>query len=272
MPFVETQHARIFYQLHGHSGPKVLLIQGVGAIGHAWHPQTIHLSKTHQLATFDNRGIGQSTTTSPTLSIDGMAADSIALLDHLGWDSAHIAGHSMGGLIAQQIAIDYPRRVRSLALLCTVARGRDAVRMTARLLATGIRMRIGTLRSRRRAFLSLIYPRDTLARENADALAARCAELFGRDLADQPPVIAQQLAALKRHDCTPHLARITAPTLVASAEHDPIAPPRYGQALAAAIPHARFELLQGRSHGAPIERPDLINTLLERHFTPAGTE
>jgi 3-oxoadipate enol-lactonase len=132
-------------------------------------------------------------------------------------------------------------------------------------MAAGLRMRIGTRRARRRAFLGLIYPPGALP-DDTGPLAASCGELFGRDLADQPPILLRQMSALRRHDCTADLGRIAAPTLVVSAEHDPIAPPRFGRALARAIPGARFLELKGKSHGVPIEDPVMITRLLSDHI------
>jgi pimeloyl-ACP methyl ester carboxylesterase len=106
------------------------LIHGTGACGSVWNPQVAGLHEDFTCATFDNRGIGQSEADVTSLSITEMADDAVTLLDHLRWDSAHIVGHSMGGLIAEQLALAVPERVRSLALLCTFASGKEAARFT----------------------------------------------------------------------------------------------------------------------------------------------
>ena len=103
-----------------------LLIQGVGVVGACWRPQVAALARHYQTLFFDNRGIGESTAGHGSVRIEAMAEDARALMDEAGWDSAHVMGHSMGGVIAQQLALDCPKRVRSLSLLCTFARGRDA--------------------------------------------------------------------------------------------------------------------------------------------------
>jgi pimeloyl-ACP methyl ester carboxylesterase len=106
----------------------------------------------------------------------------------------------MGGVIAQQLALDCPQRVRSLSLLCTFARGKDAARLTPWVLWMTLRTRIGTRPMRRRAFLEMICPRSALQTADVGALAARFSKLIGRDLADQPPILMKQLMAMGRHD------------------------------------------------------------------------
>jgi pimeloyl-ACP methyl ester carboxylesterase len=190
----------------------------------------------------------------------------------LGWDSAHVVGHSLGGLVALDLALKNPARVRSLALLCTFGRGQDAAPLTARMLWTGIRTKIGSRRQRRRAFLELVMPPGTLRGIDADAFAARMAPLFGHDLADQPDVTGSQLAAMRAYDAIPRLHELASiSTLVVTAAHDPIAPPSAGRALANAIPESRFVELAEASHGVPIHSPECINELLLDHFAHADT-
>jgi pimeloyl-ACP methyl ester carboxylesterase len=134
----------------------------------------------------------------------------------------------------------------------------------------GLRTQIGSLRMRRHAFLELILPPAALAGADRDVLAARLALLFGRDLGVQPAIVRAQLAALRQSDATPRLAELKGlPTLVMSAEHDPIAPPRLGWALADGIPGSLYRELTGASHGAPLEAADRVNAILLEHFARA---
>jgi pimeloyl-ACP methyl ester carboxylesterase len=254
----------LYYEIAGQGAP-VLLIQGVGVVGEGWRPQVDALKQRFQTLIFDNRGIGKSIPCKGPISIEAMAEDARALMDAAGWESAHVVGHSMGGVIAQQLALDCPQRVRSLSLFCTFARGKDAARLTAWVLWMTLRTRIGTRRMRRRAFLEMICPPAALQTADTDALAVRFAALIGRDLADQPPILMKQLTAMGRHDTYSRLGELRdIPTLVVSAEHDRIALPRYGQMLANAIPGARFELLRDASHGVTIHAPERVNDLLLR--------
>lgn len=268
MPSLIHQGAALHYELHGTAGEHVLLIQGVGVIGNGWQPQVDGLAAQHRLLTFDNRGIGRSTLAKDApFSIEQMADDARALLDAAGWNTAHVVGHSMGGVIAQRLALTHPQRVRSLALLCTVARGRDAVRMTPQMMWTALRTNFGPKPARRRAFLGLIYPKPFLAGTDCAALAAQLAPLFGHDLAGQSPIAMKQAMALRQHDGSRELARLAGlPTLVLSATHDPIAPPRYGSQLAAMIPGARFVEIPNASHAVSIQHAAEVNRLLEEFF------
>lgn len=266
MPHLEHNGANLYYELHGTAGEPVLFIQGIGVTGRGWKPQLEGLTPHHRALVFDNRGIGQSTGAVGRLSIEAMAEDAKALMDAVGWAQCHVVGHSMGGVIAQRLAIAHRQAVRSLTLLCTVANGAEATRMTGQILLLGIRTRLGTRAMRRRAFLDMIYPRAYL--DNLDAagvvrLAQALGSLFGRDLADSPPILMQQMQALRRHSCVTDLAALQdLPTLVVSATHDPIAPPRFGRKLSGCIAGARFEEITDASHAVPVQQAERINGMI----------
>jgi pimeloyl-ACP methyl ester carboxylesterase len=270
VPLLRRGDLHTHYELAG-DGPPVLLIQGVGVIGAGWRPQIEGLRDRYQLCAFDNRGIGQSSPLTRATSIEELAADALALLDACGWARAHVVGHSMGGLIAQQLAIDAPARVASLALLCTPCSGRAAARPSLRLAWIGLRMRVGTRPSRRRAFLDIVMPRSVRASADLDALAAELAPLFGRDLADNPAIVMQQVKAMAKHELGPRLAELAAiPTLVVCADEDPIAPPAHGQDTAARIGTARYLEVADSAHGVVIQRAAQINAILDEHFAAAA--
>jgi aminoacrylate hydrolase len=270
MPATDTTGARISYASRG-KGPAVLLIQGIGLVGEGWRPQVDGLADRFQLLTFDNRGIGASTMVSGgPLTIEGMAADALAVVDAAGVDRVHVVGHSMGGVIAQALALAAPERVKSLSFLCTFTRGREATALSPGMLVTGLRMRVGTRAMRRAAFLSLVLPATALTRTNVPALADELAPLFGHDLADQPPIVMKQLRATSRYDASARLATLTPiPTMVVSGSVDRIALPAYGRALAAAIPGARYVEVNGGAHGVTIHSATIINDLLSTHFDAA---
>jgi pimeloyl-ACP methyl ester carboxylesterase len=270
LPFVETKGARISYAEAG-AGPGVLLIQGAGLVGEGWRPQVDGLRGRFKLVTFDNRGIGASDLRGGTVSIEEMAADAWAVADAAGLERVHVVGHSVGGLVAQAAALAAPTRVLSLGLLCTFARGKQAVALTPGMIWTGLRSRIGTRAMRRAAFLSLVMPRAELARADRAQLAAHLAPLFGHDLADQPAIAMKQLGAAARYDASPRLGSLGGiPALVLSASEDRIARPEFGRALASAIPGARYEELAGAAHGVPIHAAAAVNDRLAAHFAAAG--
>lgn len=257
----------ISYALAG-DGPPVLFIQGIGVVGDGWQPQVSALSERWQTLTFDNRGIGKSVPCTGPITVESMAGDAQELLDAAGWESAHVVGHSMGGAIALQLALNVPSRVRSLALLCTFARGSDGARLTPRILWMSLRTRLGTRRMRRRALMEMLWPVKDLRDHDIDALAIQVGTLVGRDLADNPPILLKQLRALGRHDLYRRLGELRGTSaLIVSGEHDAIARPDSGRALAAAIPWAQFELMRGASHGLTIQHAAAINDRLERFWS-----
>lgn len=255
--------------IHG-EGPPVVMIQGVGVGALGWHPQVETLSSRFRCLCFDNRGFGASQPFDGALTVESMAEDVLALLDAQGWPSAHVVGHSLGGLVALYLARRARERVRSLSLLCTFASGAVPTRVTPWLLSTGLRTRLGTRRMRRHAFLEIVMPPEVLAQADRDALALRLGELFGHDLADSPPVVMRQLRAMGRADALPFLRELAGiPTLVVSATHDRIAPPFAGQAMASGIPGARYVEIPEGAHGVTIQLAERINALLLEHLNAA---
>jgi len=270
MPTIDRDGAPLHYELAGESGPPVLLVQGCGVAGEGWRPQVEALSRNHRVVVFDNRGIGKSGLSGP-VTVAHMVDDARALLAALGWSSAHVVGHSLGGIIAQQLALDTPARVRSLSLLCTFFRGKDGARLTPWMLWISLRMRIGSRAARRRAFLAMVMPDALLEAMDVagrDAMADDVGRLFGRDLADQPAIVMAQVRALGAHDTSTIVDQLSPlPTLVVSAAEDRVAPPAQGRALAAAIRGSRYVEIEGAAHGVVIQKADAINALLEEHFS-----
>ena len=266
---IETGEARIAYERVGNGAP-VLLVQGAGVVGAGWRPQVAALRDRYTLVSWDNRGIGASTFRTKRLSIEDMAADALAIADAEGFDRFHVVGHSMGGLIAQQLALTSPSRVLSLAFLCTFLQGRQAARLTWDMFVTALRTRIGTRAMRREAFARLVMPDDYLAQADRTRMFAELAVLFGRDLAEQPAIVMKQVAAMSRFDVSGRLGQLAAiPSLVMTASLDRIALPVYGRALAAALPGSRFVEVPGAGHGVTIQYADKVNALLAEHWSTA---
>ena len=264
MAVVAREGCYLHYTVRG-NGPPVLFIQGVGVQGDGWLPQIDELSDEFTCISFDNRGMGRSQPVEAVITVDRLANDAAAILDAGRLRSAHVVGHSLGGLVALQMALSHRERVKSLALLCTFSSGKAAAPMSGRLFWLGLGTRVGTRAMRRRAFLTLVMPPGAVT--DADGMAARLSKLFGHDIADQPPIARQQLAALRQADVSPWLSELEGlPTLVVTGAHDPIGPPSAGSALAAAIPGARYVEVADASHTLPITHQDLTNRLLREHL------
>ncbi len=266
---VEREGASIHWEAFG-EGPPVLMIQGSSTAGCTWRPQVEGLADRYRVVWFDNRGTGGSTLPEGPLTIEQMALDGLAVMDAQGWTDAHVVGHSMGGLIAQALAIAAPTRVRSLSLMSTFARGQHAAFPGFAVLWMGAVMRMGTKAARRRAGLRMVFPDAYLADKDLEAFHEEVAAIFGRDVWDQPKVTMRQVRAMSRYDPSPHAATIAhLPALVLTGAHDRIAKPRFLAELA-----ARFGvepvILPDSGHACTIQDAAEVNRLLAERFETAG--
>jgi len=169
-----------------------------------------------------------------------------------------------------QLALMAKPRVRSLSLLCTFARGADASRTTPELLWIALRIRFAPRPWRRKAFLELVLPSGQTNGYPVD-IVERLSAVLGHDVADMPPIVNDQLAAMRRHDVTPRLNELSGiPTLVISGEKDVMARPSSGRAIAAGIRGSRYIEIPGATHGFPILEPERCGALLLEHL--AGAE
>ena len=269
---IATPDGDLSYAIAG-TGPAVLAIQGAGLIGRGWQPQVDGLSSRFTFITFDNRGIGGSHRGKSPLTIERMTLDTLAVLDAAGVDRVHLLGHSMGGLIALQLALSHRERIKSLALLCTFADGVRATRLSGRMVMLALRSRIGTRAMRRQGMLRMIMPNGYIRANDRVRLARDLGKIFGRDLADQPAIIYEQLRATSRYSALSRLDELSGiPTLVVSARHDPIAPPALGGDIASRIRGARYVEFDNASHAVPIQLAREVNALLSDHFTMAENQ
>src|SRR6266480_5261228 len=127
VPFVENQGAKLYWDEQG-SGEPLLLIMGLSYPSYMWHRSRTVFANSYRTIALDNRGVGQSDVTPGIYSIALMASDAAAVLHAAGVESAHVFGVSMGGMIAQEFALQYPKRVRSLILGCTAAGGPHVIK------------------------------------------------------------------------------------------------------------------------------------------------
>ena len=264
MPTALCNNANLYYETEGHSGSPVLLIMGLGAQGAAWGFQRPALRERHRLAWYDHRGIGRSDPLSGAVTVAGMAADAVGLLDALGWADAHVVGISMGGMIAQELALSARERVRSLALIATQAGGAvgwlppsRGLQVVARLAATRGDERLSALRG-------LAFSGDYLDQIDPTVLRANLRGV------DQPPdtrVILAQLLAVLRHNTAARLHALAGlPTLIFKPEHDVLVRPEQSDRLHDLIPGSTLVSLPDTGHAAMMQGADVINPLLLDHF------
>ena len=269
MPRATIDDSWLEYDLRGDAGPRVLWIMGMGASREAWNGQ-LEAFPDHQLLTFDNPGIGGSGPIRGRLSIRGMARDAARLLDHVGWESAHVVGVSLGGMIAQELALAARQRVLSLSLLTTHAGGRGPGPLPpAGGLALFLRQRIAVMRGQskrsERLLLELLFPPEVLDGAVGQRAAAGLGSVFaGKDRIDA--LQAQTWAAI-RHDTARRLHQLQGlRTLVVRSAADRLVSPRAQAALHRGIPGADLLDLPGVGHGAVSQAKDEIHDRFREHF------
>jgi pimeloyl-ACP methyl ester carboxylesterase len=241
-------------------GPAVLLIMGLGLPGDAWWRTVPVLARSCRVVTFDNRGSGRSPRPSGPLTIAAMAADAVSVLDAAGLAQAHVYGISMGGMIAQELALGFPNRVTSLVLGATSAGGRLATPPDPATLAFLARRAGVPDEEGRWASVPYVYSERT--RQSG---GHRIGEDFARRraYAFDPDGYRAQLAAAAGHDTSARVGKITAPTLVVHGREDRMVPPPNGRALAKAIPGARLLELDDAAHLYTTDQPAADEAVLE---------
>jgi aminoacrylate hydrolase len=259
MPIADLGDITLNYQEHG-SGSPVLGVMGFALDQRFWSAQIPAVTASHCFITFDNRGLGGSTGEGPT-TIDEMADDAIRLLDHLDIERTVIFGVSMGGAIAQRIALDHPDRVSALILAVTWSRPIEFMRRQ-HIVARDIIDRRGAAGLVEISLLWMFTPRFfEVGQEVIDRMVAAFFAESGPDPA-AAQVLLSQLDAIDKHDVLRQLPAISCPTLVLGGRMDMLVPGFASEEIAAAIPGARLELLE-TGHGCMIEEMDRFNSLVQ---------
>lgn len=256
----------IAYWTAGTKGPRVLLLMGFGMRGDIWRPQVEGLEGQHRLAWLDNRGVGESDRTRGTWTMEDMAGDALRVMDELGWDQCHVVGVSMGGMIAQHLALAAEHRVKSLTLIATHEGGTRWV-PTLEGIRKFLRANMSQGAERIAALRELLYPPEFLAVCDLDAMEKRMAAQVGRP-ADRGTLLAH-LAAVARHRTGPRLGRLSVPTLIVRPGRDVLVPPSASDRLRKRIAHARVLELPDAGHGAIFQCMDEVNAALAAHFADA---
>jgi len=234
-------------------GPPLLMIPGLGASRHVYAPVVPLLAERLQVVVFDPRGVGGSTYTPGPYTMAGLAADAVAVLDAVGVDTATVWGASMGGMVAQHVALLHSSRVSRLLLACTTCGGPHAVLPTRVAAAAVLGKGARSPGEAYRIACTVLYADDWRA-AHPDFIETEVAERERHPV--RGGVFAAQQAAVRGHDTRDDLSRIAAPTLVLHGTADAVTPPQNGEILADRIPTARLHLLEKRGHLFFHEAPD----------------
>ena len=243
------------YRLNG-SGPRPLvLVHGVGSYCEAWDGVIARLWGDFRILSFDLRGHGRSARVKGRYEIDDFTGDVLALADHAGFGRFDLAGFSLGGLIAQRLALTHPKRLRRLVLLSTVAGRTDDER--ERVLARLAALRTGDRGSHYDASLSRWLTEDFQAR-NPELIV----ELRRRNAQNDPDCYASAYRVLAETDFGGLIDQIRLPTLIATGEHDQGSNPRMSRYMHERIPGSRLHILPGLRHSLLNEAPDQVAALM----------
>jgi len=240
MAFTKNQDAQIYWDEQGRGAP-VLLIMGLGWASNMWHRTRPVLSAAYRTIAFDNRGAGRSDVPPGPYSMPAMASDAASVLDAAGVDHAHLIGASMGGMIAQEFALQYPKRVRSLTLVCTAPGGPNAVQAQPEVLQALFQPDPDPAK-RAAAVVPYIYDESTpreLVEQDLKVLS---------DFYPNPVGYAAQLQAIMAWEAYSRLAEITVPALVVHGRNDRLVPPGNADLIAERIPGAKLLRLPHASH------------------------
>lgn len=264
---IEVEGRRLAWRTVG-EGPPLLLVNGYAATSEDWDPTFIGgLAESFEVICPDGRGIGESELGGEELTIDGMATDLEALLDCLGIDRLPVVGWSMGGFVAQRLAIRAPGRVAGLALLATDPGAPDSVSADPEAWSR-LTDHSGSGREQATRLISLLFPSplaEQIDRDFGEIVAAARANL-------SPETLHAQEAAMDtwHQDPLPIGTVPQIPVLIAHGKEDQVIPPANANALAARWPGARVELFEGCGHGLMAQEPkalvELIHDLASAEF------
>jgi 3-oxoadipate enol-lactonase len=253
MPVVKANKIRMYYDIHGVGPEPVLFISGLGADHRVWDALVPEFAERYRCLRFDNRGVGRTDKPKGRYSTGLLARDVSALLAAIHIPRAHVIGISMGGAIAQELAINHPENVGSLILISTWAK------------ADTFRRELGECRLRaaktcgRNAFwrehLLWCFTHGFYEQQRGKVDAAR---VFLAKTAQPAYALARQTEAVINHDTLNRLHRIQAPTLIVVGDEDISTPVRFSRTLQDRIKGAKLTIMKGVAHSLTTEKPGLF--------------
>ncbi len=258
MPFAAVDNLKLYYEAAGEGAagaPALVLLHGLGSSSADWGMQAEYFAQRRRVICVDLRGHGRSVQGRLPASVAQMAEDVAALLAHLGEPPADVLGLSLGGCVAQALALGHPECVRALVLVNTFARLRPA----------GLR---GVGRLARRTWLFATAPMPALAAFIAGGLFPRPEQRAYYDLAvarlgsNSKPAYSAATRAALRFDVRGALPRLRCPTLIVAGDRDTTVPRAAIETLRRGIPHAQFALINDSGHATPIDQAEAFNKVV----------
>lgn len=261
MPYVTNEGADLYWEEHGRGTP-VLLIMGLSFTHEMWYRLLPSLVDRFRVLLFDNRGMGRSSVPRGTYSVRKMARDAAAVMSAAGVSSAHVIGASMGGMIAQELALTRPELVKTLVLGCTTHSGLFGRWPDFKF----VPMRPGKSRlERERSVIKLLYADTTPLERIEEDIVLRAGCNWCQD------GFVRQFAGILTWSAYGRLPGLRQPTLVVHGEQDRLIPVANGRSLAARIPAARLEIVKDAGHVMTTDQPEACARLMN-HFLDAQEE
>lgn len=262
MPEALINGTAVYFERRG-TGPVLLMLHGIGSRSRSFRKQLEGLSDAYTAVAWDAPGYGRSGDPPVPITMESLADDAAGLVEHLGTERAHVLGHSMGGVVAQLLYHRHPQRVASLILSDTMPGSGSlpeperAARLQARLAALDSSTPRQLAERRAPQIVAPGAPPDLVAE-----IAAVMAEI-------RPATYRAAALAIAATDLTPLLPKIAVPTLVICGEHDTTTTPAQCEAMARAIPNARFVLLRDAGHASNQEQPAAYNDAVRAFLAEA---
>lgn len=269
MSVIQVNGIDLFYTIQGSSeNEPLLLIAGFDSDSSTWAAMMPSLVEQYRVLRFDNRGIGQSSAPDSPYSIEQIAADAAALLDYLSISKVHVAGHSMGGQIAQELALADPEKIQSLILLSSWARRNEKFNSLIEMFGDLTQKLEGTLYQK--VLLPWLFTDAFYSTPGAMEQLINLIE--NQPFPPTPHGIYQQSRAILGSDTSDRLADIHCPTLVVVGKEDLVTPIRFSERLAQGIPKAELAILEHGGHAFVVETADAVARVmldfLARHRRP----
>lgn len=261
MPKIKVKDINIYYEIRGQGAPLVM-IMGLGANIDWWDPRLINaLSRKLKLILFDNRGAGRTDISDKPYTIKLFAEDTANLMDALGFTRANVLGLSMGGMIAQEFALNYPEKVEKLVLCSTFCGGAKAVQPSPEVLEmlTVDRSKLSP-EEIAKIMVKLIFTEDFI-KNNPLFIKLSIQQMVKAPISNE--AFLRQLDAIAGFDTYDRLPQIKAPTLVLHGKRDILVPPENGAILAEAIPNAKLVYFENSAHGLSEEVDKVASVLLD---------
>jgi pimeloyl-ACP methyl ester carboxylesterase len=254
VPTIEANGQELYYEVHGEGEP-LLCVHGLAADTLSWALQVPAFSERYRTVVFDNRDVGRSSMASQPYDVVDMARDAFGVADGLGLDGFHLLGVSLGGAIAQEMALAAPGRIRTVTLAASWAGGGAYARETSRVWA----LRARRLSREEHVDSLMLLTLSEAFYENEDAVS------FVRNMILQHPYpqpvegFVRQVEASGRFDARERVPSMSLPVHVIGAEHDILIPVWKSRELAELIPGARFTVIERAPHGMTLERAEEFN-------------